>query len=65
MGGAALVLMIGLARAGTTANAAPDPAGTTSSTARLSDGRAVDSASAAKKVADYWTNAKPAEMPSP
>jgi V8-like Glu-specific endopeptidase len=36
--------------------AAPvDPAGTTSSTARLSDGQAVDSATAAQKVANYWT----------
>jgi V8-like Glu-specific endopeptidase len=47
--------MIGFAGAATTATAAPDPTGTTSSTARLGDGQAVDSASAAKKVADYWT----------
>jgi V8-like Glu-specific endopeptidase len=53
--GAALALMIGIAGAGATAHAAPNPAGTTSSAARLSDGQAVDSAAALKKVADYWT----------
>ncbi|GAB3979737.1 peptidase [Actinoallomurus acanthiterrae] len=53
--GAALALMLGFAGAGATAHAAPNPAGTTSSTARLSDGQAVDSAAALKKVADYWT----------
>jgi V8-like Glu-specific endopeptidase len=52
--GAALALVVG--GGGLVANAAPvDPAGTTSSTARLSGGQAVDSAAAAQKVADYWT----------